>query len=75
MSRKRQAFTEILRAHLKRTRHTQLFTRPCSEAGTGDDGDVLLVNPADGTRTTVSDFGMATQGALGFEPSGLFVTQ
>jgi hypothetical protein len=46
-----------------------------SETGTSDDGGVLLVNPADGTRTMLSDFGNAAQGIAGSEPSGLFVTQ
>lgn len=44
-----------------------------SLAGTGGNGTALLVDPASGTRSVLSDFGNAAQGAVGAEPSGLVV--
>jgi hypothetical protein len=43
--------------------------------GTGNDGEVFLVNPSNGMRTTLSDFGNSNEGVMGAEPSGLAVTQ
>ncbi|GGA15018.1 hypothetical protein [Dyella caseinilytica] len=46
-----------------------------SDAGTNGDGAVFTVNPANGQCQVFSDFGSASQGALGSEPSGITVAQ
>lgn len=42
-----------------------------SEAGTGRLGALIRINPQDGSRTIVSDFGNADQGQLGDDIAGL----
>ena len=42
-------------------------------AGTGDSGALFRVNPTNGNRTLVSDFGNAAQGPLGEDPFALVV--
>ncbi|MFH0340715.1 MAG: hypothetical protein ACHBNF_01020, partial [Chromatiales bacterium] len=42
-----------------------------SDAGTGGNGALFRVNPANGSRTVVSDFGNSAQGPLGRQPYGV----
>jgi hypothetical protein len=42
-------------------------------AGTGGLGALFAVDPADGSRTIVSDFGDGTQGPIGADPGGITI--
>ena len=44
-------------------------------AGTGGAGALFSVNPANGVRILISDFGLSTQGPLGMNPVGVAVEQ